>query len=110
MIRISGQHEAGVCVSIQVEGHALASEDRAYSIACAAVSSLLKSSAEAVVSIEADLEWDLQVSDEGLFGWRILHWQSDKQAILVGISKVLWLGLLSLAREFPESITIEERI
>ena len=91
--------EKGYLFSVEASGHAN-SGVKGHDIVCAAVTILLRTTVQALGSVQADVKAERR----GSLSFRILEYDETQSEKLRYAAEFLWLGITSLQKEYPQAV------
>ena len=91
--------ERGELLSVEASGHAN-SGMKGHDIVCAAVTILLRTTVQALGSVQADI----QAEQRGSLSFRVLSYGETQSEKLRYAAEFLWLGIDSLREEYPQAV------
>lgn len=89
----------GELLSFEASGHAQC-DTKGYDIVCAAVSALLRTTVQALHSVQADIH----AVQRGSLSFRVLRYNETQRGILRYAAEFLWLGIDCLQHEYPHAV------
>ena len=91
--------EKGELLSVEASGHANSGRKR-HDIVCAAVTILLRTTVQALGSVQADVS----AEQRGSLSFRVLNYDGMQSEKLRYAAEFLWLGITSLQEEYPQAV------
>lgn len=91
--------EKGHLLSVEASGHAN-SGIKGHDIVCAAVTILLRTTVQALGSVQADVS----AEQRGSLSFRVLSYDETQSEKLRYAAEFLWLGITSLQEEYPQAV------
>ena len=91
--------EKGELLSVEASGHANSGR-KGHDIVCAAVTILLRTTVQALGSVQADVS----AEQRGSLSFRVLHYAGLQSEKLRYAAEFLWLGITSLQEEYPQAV------
>lgn len=86
-------------LSVEAFGHAN-SGIKGHDIVCAAVTILLRTTVQALGSVQADISAERR----GSLSFRVLNYDETQSEKLRYAAEFLWLGIASLQEEYPQAV------
>ena len=91
--------EKGHLLSVEASGHANSSR-KGHDIVCAAVTILLRTTVQALGSVQVDVS----AEQRGSLSFRVLNYDGMQSEKLRYAAEFLWLGITSLQEEYPQAV------